>query len=62
LVAPSADNQYETRLRDPALASAWRDYHHELAVIRVVAKGANLARSHEGRVKKKDAQLRLKRR
>jgi len=28
-------------------------------VIRIVAKGANLARAHEGKVKGKDEQLRL---
>jgi hypothetical protein len=60
LITPSADNQYEPRLRDRALAEAWRTYHHDLAVIRVVAKGANLAHSHEGKVKKKDAQLKFR--
>jgi hypothetical protein len=59
-VTPTADNQYVARLRDPNLAADFRDYHHELAVIRVVAKGANLARAHEGKFKKKDAHLKLK--
>jgi hypothetical protein len=59
LITPPADNQYRPFLRDRVLAEAWRKYHHELAVIRVVAKGANLARGHEGKVKKKDKQIRL---
>jgi Protein of unknown function (DUF3223) len=59
LVTPSTDNQYEPRIKDPELAEAWRAYHHQLAVIRVVAKSANLARAHQGRVREKDKQLRL---
>jgi hypothetical protein len=58
-VTPPADNQYEPKVSDRALAEAWRDYHHKLAAIRIVAKGANLARAHEGKVKRKDKQLRL---
>jgi hypothetical protein len=58
-ITPPADNQYEPRIADPVLAEAWRAYHHKLAVIRVVAKSANLARSHQGKVREKDRQLRL---
>lgn len=57
LVTPPADNQYQPTLADRALAQEWVAYHHKLAVIRVVAKGANLARAHESKVKKKDRQL-----
>jgi hypothetical protein len=60
LLAPHGDNQYEGRLADRALASEWRDFHHKEAAIRVVARRANLARAHEGRVKRKDAQLKLR--
>lgn len=59
LITLPADNQYQPFLRDRALAEAWRKYHHELAVIRVVAKGVNLSRGHEGKVKKRDKQIRL---
>jgi hypothetical protein len=59
LITPHADNQYQPRLLDPELARAWRAYHHKLAVIRVVAKQANLARAHQGKVREKDRQLRL---
>jgi hypothetical protein len=60
LVTPPADNQYQPLLADRALAERWRQYHNELAVIRIVARGENLTRGHEGKVKKKDQQLRLK--
>jgi Protein of unknown function (DUF3223) len=59
LVTPPADNQYQPRLVDRALADAWKAYHHKLAAIRGVAKGANLGRAHEGKVKRKNQQLRL---
>jgi len=42
LITTPADNQYQPFLRDRELADAWRKYHHELAVIRIVAKSANL--------------------
>ena len=58
-VTAPADNQYQPKLRDEALAQQWRDYHHKLAVIRIVAKGANLTRAHEGKVKTRDKQLQL---
>lgn len=58
-VTPPADNQYQPRLADKVLADSWRAYHHKIAVVRVVAKGANLSRAHEGKVKRKDQQLRL---
>ncbi len=58
-VTPPGDNQYQPRVVDRTLAEEWRAYHHKLAVIRVVLKGANLGRAHEGKVKKKDKQLRL---
>ena len=58
-VTPPADNQYEPRVADRTLAEEWRTYHHKLAVIRIVLKGANLQRAHEGKVKNKDRQLRL---
>lgn len=60
LVTPPADNQYQPLLADRKLAQEWCDYHHELAVIRVVAKGVNLAMGHDSKVKKKDKQLKLK--
>jgi hypothetical protein len=60
LITPPADNQYQPLLADRALAERWRQYHHELAVIRIVARGENLTRGHEGKVKKKDQQLRMK--
>ncbi|WP_354114323.1 DCL family protein [Bradyrhizobium sp. RT3a] len=60
LVTPPADNQYQPLLVDRALAERWRRYHHEIAVIRIVARGENLTRGHEGKVKKRDQQLRLK--
>jgi hypothetical protein len=60
LVTPPGDNQYQPLLADRNLARAWSDYHHELAVIRIVAKSANLTTAHEGKVKKKDRQLKLK--
>lgn len=59
LITPPADNQYQPLLRDRDLADAWRKYHHELAVIRVVAKNANLTTGHQGKVRKKDRQLRM---
>jgi hypothetical protein len=58
-MTPPADNHYERRLIDPELAETWRAYHHKLAVIRVVAKDANLRRSHEGKVKRKDQLLQM---
>jgi len=59
LVRPAADNQYQPLLADRALAGVWVAYHHKLAVIRVVAKKANLSRAHEGKVRNKDRQLKL---
>lgn len=59
MLQPAADNQYVPLLADRVLAEEWKAYHHELAVIRIVAKGANLSRSHESRVKKRDRQLQL---
>jgi hypothetical protein len=59
LVTASADNQYQPRLADSELEKAWVEFHHAMAVIRVVAKGENLRTAHEGRVKKRDRQLRL---
>lgn len=58
-VTPPADNQYQPRIVDRALAEIWCNYHHKMAVIRVVAKKTNLSRAHEGKVKRKDKQLRL---
>jgi hypothetical protein len=58
-VTPPADNQYQPRIADKELAEIWRTYHHKIAVIRIVSKGANLSRAHEGKVKRKDKQLRL---
>ncbi|MGL4528793.1 MAG: DCL family protein [Aestuariivirga sp.] len=60
LITPSTDNQYVPRLLDQTLAKDWIDYHHSMAVIRVVARGANLARAHEGKVRKDDRQLLLR--
>lgn len=54
-----ADNQYGPRMRDRALAEAWRTYHHELAAIRVVAAAANRAAAAKSKVRKADRQLRL---
>lgn len=59
-VTTPGDNQYQPRLADPKLAQEWKDFHHDLATIRIVAKRGNLSRSHEGKVKKRDNQLRLK--
>jgi hypothetical protein len=59
VITPPMDNQYEPRLADPTLAAEWRAYHHRIANIRVVARGANLARAHEGRIRQKDRQLKL---
>lgn len=58
-VTPPGDNQYQPRMADRTLADIWRGYHHKMAVLRVVAKGANLARAHEGKVRKKDKQLKM---
>jgi hypothetical protein len=58
-VTPSADNQYAPKMADRELGAAWRAYHHKLAAIRVVARGENLARGHESKVKKADRQLEL---
>jgi hypothetical protein len=58
-VTPPSDNQYQPRLADRTLTEAWCAYHYKFAAIRVVAKSANLGRAHEGKVKKKDKQLRL---
>lgn len=58
-VTRPADNQYQPLLSDRTLAQAWREYHHKLAIIRVVAKGVNMSRGHEAKVKKKDKQIRL---
>lgn len=58
-VTPPTDNQYQPKVADRKLTQDWRAYHHKLAVIRVVAKGVNLARAHEGKVKRKDKQLLL---
>jgi Protein of unknown function (DUF3223) len=58
-VTPPSDNQYQPLLRDRALADEWRAYHHKLALIRIVQKGVNLKKAHEGKAKKKDKQLRL---
>ncbi len=59
LVTPSSDNQYQPRLADPQLEKDWVSFHHDMAVIRVVAKGENLRKAHEGRLKKRDQQLKL---
>jgi hypothetical protein len=45
-VTPPADNQYEPRIVDPGLARQFREYHRELADLRIVAAADNLARSH----------------
>lgn len=58
-VTPPADNQYMPRIVDKSVAQDWRVYHHSLAVIRIVAKKSNLTRAHEGKVKRKDRQLRM---
>jgi hypothetical protein len=59
LVTAPTDNQYQPRLADPELEKAWVEFHHAMAVIRVVAKSENLRTAHEGRVKKRDRQLRM---
>ncbi len=59
VVTPAADNQYQPRLADPQFEKDWVSFHHDMAVIRVVAKGENLRKAHEGRVKKRDHQLKL---
>lgn len=59
LVTPPADNQYQPRLVDLQLEADWVSFHHDMAVVRVVAKGENLRKAHEGRVKKRDQQLKL---
>jgi hypothetical protein len=51
--------RYMPFIKDPELAKAWRDYHHKLAVIRVVARGPHLAQAHLSKVREKDRQLRL---
>jgi hypothetical protein len=48
-ITDSEDNQYESRIVDPELAAAWRAYHHRLAVIRILARGAHLPLA-QGRV------------
>jgi hypothetical protein len=65
-IEPSADllayqdNQHAPRLKDPATAEDWREFHHKMAAVRVVAKDENLKRAHEGKVRSKDGQLKLK--
>lgn len=59
LIRPSADNQYQPILADRTLAKDWVAFHHKMAVMRVTAKGANLAKAHEGKVREKDRQLKL---
>lgn len=58
-VTAPADNQFEPRLVDVDLASDWREYHREMAAIRIVARRANMERSAEAKVRKKDRQLKL---
>ena len=58
-VSPPADNQYQPRLTDRALAEIWRAYHHKIAVLRIIEKKASLSSAHEGKVKSKDKQLRM---
>jgi hypothetical protein len=57
MVTAPGDNQYQPRLVDAQLEKDWIGFHHDMAVIRVVAKGENLRKAHEGRVKKADRQL-----
>lgn len=56
-VTAPADNQMEPRLIDPDLAFDWREFHHEMAAIRIVSRRANMERSAEAKVRKKDRQL-----
>jgi hypothetical protein len=60
-VIPPADNQYQPTLSDRALANEWRSYHHDLAVIRIVARTVNLSGAANGKVKKRDRQIDLTR-
>jgi hypothetical protein len=48
-ITDSEDNQYETRIVDPELAAAWRAYHHRLAAIRIVSRGAHRLAQGSGR-------------
>jgi hypothetical protein len=56
-VIDSTDNQYQPRMRDPALITEWRTFHHKMAVIRIVAKRQNLKMAANSKVKKCDRQL-----
>lgn len=56
-VTAPADNQMEPRLLDRALASDWREFHREMAAIRIVTRRANMERNAEAKVRKKDRQL-----
>ena len=38
-----ADNKYQDRLADPALESAWVEYHRAQADLRVISRRANLS-------------------
>lgn len=44
-VTAPADNQTTTRFVDPAVAGAFRQFHHAAAILRIVARTRNLAMS-----------------
>jgi hypothetical protein len=55
LLAPPVN--HKRRLADRTLAERWRAFHHKLAAIRVVAKGENVKRSAQAKVRAADKQL-----
>jgi hypothetical protein len=58
-VTKPRDNQYQPELADPALAEAWRAFHHREASLRIVAAEANLRTAAAARPRKADRQLNL---
>lgn len=52
VITPSADGQIHTLFADPASAEAFRQYHHQAAVLRVVDRTANLSMASKQRVPK----------
>jgi hypothetical protein len=52
VLTPPQDRQTTTLFVDPAVAEKFREFHHRGALLRVVAKGANLSQAARQRVPK----------
>lgn len=60
-VTPAADNQYVPRIADRVLAGEWREFHHELAGLRIISRAENCARSQDARLNPGECQILLRR-